>query len=568
MLMHKADPRQSTEPVKIYILLPLWTADGSKPSSDNGKKVDEDPRKESEYYSIFDFSSNDKDDGAEADMNNLDTTIQVSHILTTRIHKDHPLDQVIGDLQSATQKRKMSKNLKKHEFEEPKKVIYALKDPSWIEAMQEELLQFKNKKDEKGIVIRNKVRLVTQGYTQEEGIDYDEVFAPVARIEAIRLFLAYVSFKDFVVYQIDVKSAFLYGKIEEEVYACQPPRFEDSDFPDRVYKVEKALYGLHQALRAWYETLQVCNNYGREGHMAQDCKGKAIATGANARPTVTCYDCGEKGHTRNYCPKRKDPQGEEARGPAYVIKDTKKQQDPKCVRGQHILRGGHQLFVAHVTEKEPKEKRLEDVPVIQDFLEVFPDDLPGLPAPRQVEFKIELVPGAAPVARAPSGYLQLCIREEDIPITAFRTSTKVMELSDVEGQKDVSRLKELYWWRNMKAKIATYVSNCQLGGQTLEDMLRACIIDFGSSWDRHLPLVEFSYNNSYHASIKAASYKALYGRKCRSPVCWSEVGDSQLTGPELVRETTEMIVQIKNRLLTARSRQKSYADVRHKLMEF
>ncbi|GKA28115.1 reverse transcriptase domain-containing protein [Tanacetum coccineum] len=84
--------------------------------------------------------------------------------------------------------------------------------------------------------------------------------------------------------------------------------------------------------------------------------------------------------------------------------------------------------------------------------------------------------------------------------------------------------------------------------QTLEDMLRACVIDFGSSWDRHLPLVEFSYNNSYHASIKAAPFEALYGRKCRSPVCWSEVGDSQLTGPELVRETTEMIVQIKNRL--------------------
>ncbi|GJS23077.1 hypothetical protein Tco_0451709 [Tanacetum coccineum] len=104
--------------------------------------------------------------------------------------------------------------------------------------------------------------------------------------------------------------------------------------------------------------------------------------------------------------------------------------------------------------------------------------------------------------------------------------------------------------------------------QTMEDMLRACVIDFGSSWDRHLPLVEFSYNNSYHASIKAAPFEALYGRKCRSPVCWSEVGDSQLTGPEMVRETTEKIVQIKNRLLTARSRQKSYADVRRKPMEF
>nr|GFB45973.1 putative reverse transcriptase domain-containing protein [Tanacetum cinerariifolium] len=104
--------------------------------------------------------------------------------------------------------------------------------------------------------------------------------------------------------------------------------------------------------------------------------------------------------------------------------------------------------------------------------------------------------------------------------------------------------------------------------QTIKDMLRACAIDFGNSWDRHLPLVEFSYNNSYHASIKAAPFEALYGRKCRSHVCWSEVGDSQLTGLELIREMTEKIVQIKNRLLTAKSRQKSYTDVRRKPMEF
>ncbi|GJW83333.1 putative ribonuclease H-like domain-containing protein [Tanacetum coccineum] len=317
--------RKETEPVKDYILLPLRTADppysqdpksshddGSKPSSDDERRlmkikkemnvsqekedniyntnnvntvsstvnaastneVNDVGRKTSielhfvqnyafalEDYSIFDFSRDDKDDGAVADMNNLDTTIQVSPNPTTRIHKDHPLDQVIGDLQSATQTRKMLKNLKEHGFvstiqqrtnhkdlqnclfacflsqEEPKKVIHALKDPSWIEAMQEELLQFKNKKDERGIVIRNKARLVAQGYTQEEGIGYDEVFSLVARIKAIRLFLAYASFKEFVVYQMDVKSAFLYGKIEEEVYVCQPPGFEDPDFPDRVYKM-------------------------------------------------------------------------------------------------------------------------------------------------------------------------------------------------------------------------------------------------------------------------------------------------------------------------------------------
>nr|GEZ69601.1 copia protein [Tanacetum cinerariifolium] len=102
-------------------------------------------------------------------------------------------------------------------------------------------------------MIRNKARLVAQGHTQEEGIDYDEFFVLVLRIKAIRLFLAYASFEDFVVYQMNLKSAFLYRKIKEEVYVCQPPGFKDPNFPDRVYKVEKALYGLHQAPRAWKE---------------------------------------------------------------------------------------------------------------------------------------------------------------------------------------------------------------------------------------------------------------------------------------------------------------------------
>nr|GEW61671.1 hypothetical protein [Tanacetum cinerariifolium] len=114
---------------------------------------------------------------------------------------------------------------------------------------------FRNKKDERGIIVRNEARLVAQGHTQEEGINYEEVFSPVVRIEAIRLFLAYVSFMGFMVYQMDVKSAFLYGTIEEEVYVYQPPGFEDPDYPVKVYKVVMALYGLHQALKAWYKTI-------------------------------------------------------------------------------------------------------------------------------------------------------------------------------------------------------------------------------------------------------------------------------------------------------------------------
>ncbi|GJU65501.1 putative reverse transcriptase domain-containing protein [Tanacetum coccineum] len=104
--------------------------------------------------------------------------------------------------------------------------------------------------------------------------------------------------------------------------------------------------------------------------------------------------------------------------------------------------------------------------------------------------------------------------------------------------------------------------------QTLKDMLRPCVIDFGKGWERHLPLVEFSYNNSYHASIKAAPFVELYGRKCRSPVCWAEVRDVQLTGPEIIHETTEKIVQIRQCLQAAKDRQRSYANVRRKPLEF
>nr|GEV02187.1 retrovirus-related Pol polyprotein from transposon TNT 1-94 [Tanacetum cinerariifolium] len=256
--------KMETVPGKDYILLPLWTADllisqeskssndsGFQPSSDDGKKVDEDPRQESECkdqenedkvnitnnvnaastnrvnvvsantnnellfdlempalqdINTFNFSSDHEDNNEEADMNNMDTTIQVSPTPTTRIHKDHPLDQVIGDLHLITQSRNMFKNLEEHGL-----LPLFIKEQTIKTLKTFCLLVFYHKKNLK-------------------------------RIKAIRLFLAYASFKDFMVYQMDVKSAFLFGKIKEKVYFCQTLGFEDPNFLDKVYKVKKALY--------------------------------------------------------------------------------------------------------------------------------------------------------------------------------------------------------------------------------------------------------------------------------------------------------------------------------------
>ncbi|GJY17133.1 ribonuclease H-like domain-containing protein [Tanacetum coccineum] len=272
--------RIETIPSKDYIMLPLWIVDppfsyssksspddGFKPPGDDEKKVTEEPGKEGgdlskdsecsdqekednvnstntvnaastnevnvvgaktniklpddpnmpELEDIV-YSDDDEDVGAEADMNNLDAFMPVSPIPTTRIHKDHPIEQIIRDLNSAPQTRRMTKNLEEHDLfssVQKEQTIKTFKIDCLL-AFYHKKNPKRNKKDERGIVIKNKARLVAQGYTQEEGIDYDEVFIPVARIEAIRLLLAYASFKDFVVYQMDVKMLFFNGKIERE----------------------------------------------------------------------------------------------------------------------------------------------------------------------------------------------------------------------------------------------------------------------------------------------------------------------------------------------------------------
>ncbi|GKB74799.1 putative ribonuclease H-like domain-containing protein [Tanacetum coccineum] len=303
--------KMEAEPAQEYFVLPLWSSytstiksseaknGGEKPNGDIGLKTNEEPVDQAHQVFLEELErlkrqEKEANDAAETlrkefAQDTEDLLLQAGAARASmlsypdaipKIHYIYPTTQILRDPKSAVQTRsKVNRFSGAHALIEPKKISQALEDESWVDAMQEELLQFKiqkvwilvdlplgkkaigtkyvykNKKDERGVVVRNKARLIAQGHRQEEGINYNEVFAPVARIEVIRIFLAFASYMRFIVYQMDVKSAFLYGTINEEVYVSQPPGFIDPKFPNKVYKVVKALYGLHQALRALYATL-------------------------------------------------------------------------------------------------------------------------------------------------------------------------------------------------------------------------------------------------------------------------------------------------------------------------
>ncbi|GJY52395.1 putative ribonuclease H-like domain-containing protein [Tanacetum coccineum] len=251
-------PILSTDSPSVSTASPIISTDRPNPYEDDSQIPALEDIYDNPSDGIFSNASYD-DEGAVADFTNLESTVNQRR----NSHKDFQHCLFACFLSQV----------------EPKKISDALEDESWVDAMQEELLQFqiqkvwilvdlppgkktirlkwvyRNKKDKRGIVVRNKARLVAQGHRQEEGIDYDEVFAHVARIEAIRIFLACASYMGFTVYQMDVKSVFLYETIDKEVYVTQHPGFTDPMYPKKVYKVVKALYGLHQAPRAWYATL-------------------------------------------------------------------------------------------------------------------------------------------------------------------------------------------------------------------------------------------------------------------------------------------------------------------------
>ncbi|GJY53727.1 retrovirus-related pol polyprotein from transposon TNT 1-94, partial [Tanacetum coccineum] len=246
-------------------------------------KFDESPPPKSPPLVDDDILENDVIENQDKDLEIKENEPLNKEITNIKHSKDHPLETVIGGLNERTLRSQVQNQSNFFCFVstvEPKNVKEAIQDESWTMAMQEELNQFKsndvwslvpppknqtiigtkwvfkNKLDENGVVSRNKARLVAQGYNQQEGIDFDETYAPVARLESIRILLVYACAHNFKLYQMDVKSAFLNGFINEEVYVAQPPGFIDSEKPNHVFKLKKALYGLKQAPKAWYDRLK------------------------------------------------------------------------------------------------------------------------------------------------------------------------------------------------------------------------------------------------------------------------------------------------------------------------
>jgi hypothetical protein len=253
-----------------------------KPSSSN---VPQDDDKDVRETNEDTFIPQDQAEAQAQDVDAPQAPPQAVDRRTSPLLQAHPQDLIIGSPTKGvmTRSQKLASFMEHNSFVsflEPKSVEEALQDPDWVNAMHEELNNFtrnqvwtleekpkgarvigtkwvfRNKEDDQGVVVRNKARLVAKGFSQVEGLDFGETFAPVARLEAIRILLAYASHHEMKLYQMDVKSAFLNGYINELVYVDQPPGFEDPRYPNHVYRLSKALYGLKQAPRAWYERLR------------------------------------------------------------------------------------------------------------------------------------------------------------------------------------------------------------------------------------------------------------------------------------------------------------------------
>jgi hypothetical protein len=275
-------PKESEEPPQAQDQ-PSSSMQASPPTQDadlaqDDEDQEDEPPQEEDMDQGGDEDAQDKEDDQE---------IRDQRPPHPRVHqaiqRDHPINSILGDIHKGVTTRSRVAHFCEHysfvSSIEPYRIEDALRDPDWVVAMQEELNNFtrnevwhlvprlnqnvvdtkwvfRNKQDEHGVVTRNKARLVAKGYSQVEGLFFDETYAPIARLESICIFLAYATYHGFKLYQMDVKSAFRNGPIKEELYVEQPPGFEDSEYPNHVYKLSKALYGLKQAPRAWYECLR------------------------------------------------------------------------------------------------------------------------------------------------------------------------------------------------------------------------------------------------------------------------------------------------------------------------
>jgi hypothetical protein len=272
------EPTQEQDQPSSSIQASPPTQEEDQAQDDEDEDQEDEPPQEEDMDQGGDENDQDKEDDQE---------IRDQRPPHPRVHqafqRDHPVNSVLGDIHKGVTTRSRVAHFWEHysfvSSIEPYRVEDALRDPDWVVAMQEELNNFtrnevwhlvphpnqnvvrtkwvfRNKQYEHGVVTRNKARLVAKGYSQVEGLDLDETYAPIPRLESIRILLAYATYHGFKLYQMDVKSAFLNGPIKEEVYVEQPPGFEDSEYPNHVYKLSKALYGLKQAPRAWYECLR------------------------------------------------------------------------------------------------------------------------------------------------------------------------------------------------------------------------------------------------------------------------------------------------------------------------
>nr|GEY38825.1 reverse transcriptase domain-containing protein [Tanacetum cinerariifolium] len=590
-----------------------------------------------------------------------------------------------------------------------------------------------------------------------EGIDFEESFAPVARMEAIRIFLAYAAHKLFMVFQMDVKTAFLHGSLKEDVYVCQPKGFIDADHPSHVYKLKKALYGVKQAPRAWYDellTFLLQNHFFKgtidptlfirrfhndilvvqvyvddiifgfthprgtintglwytkdsgfelTGFSDADyagCKDTFKSTSATSFgikyflriiPVIiartfrvilvsihsdewksfqsqhqtamrsssssiffllfsndllviemirlsTNTPADKKEHEEHlkailellkkeelyakfskcefWIPKVQflshviDSQGIHV-DPAKIesIKDWESPKTPTEIRQFLGLVGYYQRFIegflkiakpmAKLTQKkvafewgdkirrsiDAKQEDHKNLQHILDQKELNMRQRRWLELLSDYDCEIRYHPRKANVVadalsrkerikplrdnitmdfvinlpKSSQGYDTIWVVVDGLTKSAIFTPMR--ETNSIEKLARMY-LKEVVTRHGIPISINFDRDPRTI--QTFEDMLHGCVIDFANGWVKHFPLVEFSYNNSYHASIKAAPFEALYGQKCHSPVCWANVGQVQLTGPEMVQVTIEKVIKIKQRMQAVRDQQKSYANLKRK----